>query len=90
MNYSELPDISSKLSKGTAAAAALYHDRCVESGGQDECFCYSDIFLKKLTNFVLEFGSKFGFSYKPWKQTNQIPRETPQRNNKRKKKLNFC
>lgn len=42
MSYSELPDISSNLSEVTAAAATLCHDCCVESGGQDECFCYLD------------------------------------------------
>lgn len=41
----------------------------MESGGQDECFCYLDFFFFKLINFILEFGSKFGFSYKPQKQT---------------------
>lgn len=45
-NYSELPGISSNLSKGTVSAATLCHDCCVESGGQDEHFCYLDIFLK--------------------------------------------
>lgn len=43
-------------------------------------------FFEKLPNFLLEFGSKFGFGYKPQKQTNKkTPPKTPQRNNERKK-----
>lgn len=38
MSYSELPDISSNLSKDTAGAATLCHECWAESGGQDECF----------------------------------------------------
>lgn len=42
MNYL----LSTFLSKGTAAAATLCHECCMESGGQDKHFCYLDIFLK--------------------------------------------
>lgn len=89
MSYSELPDISSKLSKGTAAAAILCHE-FMETDGQDEHVCYLDNFLKKLLNFLLEFGSKFGFGYKPQKQTNKKKPDTKKTAKKQKqKKLNF-
>lgn len=59
MSYSELPDISSKLSKGTAAAAILCHE-FMETDGQDEHVCYLDNFLKKIAEFP------FGIWFQVW------------------------
>lgn len=59
MSYSELPDISSKLSKGTAAAAILCHES-METDGQDEHVCYLDNFLKKFAEFP------FGIWFQVW------------------------
>lgn len=53
--------------------------------GKINAFAIQIFLKKKLMNFVLEFGSKFSFGYKPQKQTNQISPKNPQRNNKRKK-----